>query len=126
MEEFLALIKDHINIIQDFLVRLQSTIGLSNSTDDSIYGKINNIDISLQNIKIPTYFVETLIIDTNHFICTHEPQNGVCLNNEITLYHPDGGTLIWEGITFIGNQGILDGAGMEYNGWQMKIQYFYI
>ena len=40
-------------------------------------------------------------------------------------YHPDGGTLIWEGIDFNEKIGTLTGADNAYDGWIIKVQYFY-
>jgi len=125
MEEYLELVRVKVNQIQDFLNRLQQTIGLSSSTDDSIYGKINALTTMIQNAKVPTYHTEVLSVNNNKFVCSFEPKNGICLNNEVTIYHPDGGTLIWEGITFNGNIGELDDANFSYDGWDIKIQYFY-
>jgi len=126
MEEFLTLLKDRINNISSFLNKLQVIIGLKDATDDSIHGKLNNLSFQINNIQIPKYFVEKLTIQDNFFLTTHEPIDGVCLNNEITLYHPSGGTLIWEGIDFSGNQGIISDAGNQFNGWKVKVQYFYL
>lgn len=126
MEEFFTLVKNQINSISEFLNRLQVLIGLKDSTDDSIHGKLNILASKVQDIKVPKYFVETLTIQDNYFLTTHNPLNEVCLNDEVTLYHPEDGTLLWEGIEFSENQGILSGAGLQFNGWQIKVQYFYI
>lgn len=125
MEEFLELIRVKINSIIDFINRLQTTIGLSNATDESIYGKINALTDLLEQAKVPTYFTENLVVNDNSFVTTHEPINAICLNNEITLYHPDEGTLIWEGLTFDQKIGTLTNANNAYNGWEIKVQYFY-
>ena len=125
MEEFLNIIRERINSIQEFLNNLQRTIGLKNANDDSIHGKLNQFTQLLNNIKIPIYYVETTTISNNQFTCTHKPMNGICINNEITLYHPDDGTLIWEGIEFNNNVGTLTDAHGRYDGWEIKVQYFY-
>ena len=125
MEEFLEIVRVKLNDISTFLNNLQHTIGLSNSTDDSINGKLNNLSVMLNNAVVPAYYTEKKTIQDNSFYCTYEPIDGLCMYNEITLYHPDEGTLIWEGITFDHKRGTLDGAHHAYDGWEMKVQYFY-
>ena len=125
MEDFLEIVRVKLNDIGAFLNNLQHTIGLSTATDDSINGKINKLTVMLQNAKVPTYFTEKKTIQNNSFYCSHEPINGLCMNDEITLYHPDEGTLIWEGIEFTHKKGVLDGAFHAYDGWEIKVQYFY-
>ncbi len=80
----------------------------------------------MANIVRPKYFTETVTITGNNFRTVWSPMNGVCMYDEVTLYHPDEGTLIWEGVTFNGKVGILEGAGNDFDGWTIKIQYFYI
>jgi len=126
MEQFLELIRVKINDIFTFLNKLQQIIGLSSSTDNSLFGKINSLENTVNNIQIPKYYTEKLVIQDNFFLCTHNPIDGKCIYDEVTLYHPDGGTLIWEGISFTDNIGYLTNSGMEYTGWTVKVQYFYI
>ena len=126
MKEFLELLRHRINALGDFMNRLQGVIGLKDSQDDSIHGKLNNLSTQINAIQTPKYYVEVLTVIDNYFLTTHEPLNGVCLNNEITIYHPDDGTLLWEGVTFTGNQGIISDAGNQFSGWKIKVQYFYL
>jgi hypothetical protein len=125
MEEFLEIVRVKLNDISAFLNNLQTTIGLSTAVDDSINGKINRLTELLENAKVPTYYTEKTTIQNNSFYCTYEPADGLCLNDEITLYHPDEGTLIWEGIEFEHKKGILNDAFHAYDGWEIKVQYFY-
>jgi len=126
MGEFLELLRNKINQITEFINRIQIIIGLRNATDDSIYGKINRIESAVNNIKIPKYYTETTVLVNDKFPCTYEPMNSMCRDDEVTLYHPDGSTLVWEGIKFIDNEGTLEDAGAVYNGWKVKVQYFYL
>ena len=126
MEEFLDLLRVKINEISAFINKLQTVIGLSTSTDTSIYGKLNTLESKMNSLMVPKYYTEKLEINGNNFLTTYTPLNSVCMYDEVTLYHPDGSTLIWEGVKFFGNRGVLDGATNEYNGWNVKIQYFYI
>jgi len=125
MEEFLEIVRVKLNDISVFLNNLQTTIGLSSANDDSINGKLNNLTDALNAAQVPTYYTEKLTVLDNKFMCTFEPSGGMCLNDEITLYHPDDGTLIWEGITFNHKEGELVGAFHAYDGWEIKVQYFY-
>jgi len=106
MEEFLLILRERINSISEFINRLQIAIGLSDANDNSINGKINKLLSTVNSMEVQQYHVEKLVIQDNFFLTTYVPSNGMCVNDEITLYHPDGGTLLWEGIDFNGNQGI--------------------
>lgn len=125
MEEFLEIVRVRLNDISTFLNNLQNTIGLSSANDDSINGKLNNLASAINTAQIPTYYTEKTTIQNNSFYCIYEPANGLCIYDEITLYHPDGGSLIWEGIDFTGKKGILNEAFNAYDGWEIKVQYFY-
>lgn len=126
MKEYLNLIREKINLIFDFLSNLQHTIGLSTSNDNSVFGKLNSLENQFKDIKIPAYNVQKIVLDGAHFTVDFEPINDICINDEVTLYHPDGGTLVWEGVSFYGKRGQLDGVGSEYDGWTIKVQYFYM
>jgi hypothetical protein len=125
MEEFLNIVRLKINDISTFLNNLQNTIGLSSANDDSINGKLNRLTTAINNSQVPAYHTEKTTIQDNSFYCTYEPIDGLCIYNEITIYHPDGGTLLWEGISFNHKKGTLDGAFHAYDGWEIKVQYFY-
>jgi len=126
MKEYLDLIRKKINSIFDFLNNLQRIIGVKTSTDNSIFGKLNNLKNTIQNIQVPTYNVQKLVLNGDHFTVDYPPINDICMNDEVVLYHPDGGTLVWEGVSFNGKVGQLDGAGNAFDGWSIKIQYFYM
>jgi len=126
MEAYLNLIREKINLIFDFLNNLQQVIGLKTANDNTIFGKLNNLENTVQNIKMPTYNVQKLVLSGDHFTVDFIPINGLCLNDEVILYHPDGGTLLWEGVSFNGFVGQLDGAANDFDGWTIKVQYFYM
>jgi len=126
MREYLDLIRKKINSIFDFLNNLQKVIGLKTSNDNTIFGKLNNLEHTIQNIQMPTYNVQKLVLNGDHFTVDYIPINNICVNNEVILYHPDGGTLVWEGVSFNGKIGQLDDAGSDFDGWSIKVQYFYM
>jgi len=125
MEEFLNIVREKLNNISTFLNNLQQTIGLSNASDNSINGKLNNLTNTINNAQIPAYYTEKKTVQNNTFYCKYEPIDGMCIYNEITIYHPEGGTLVWEGVSFNHKEGTLDGAFHAYDGWDIKVQYFY-
>ena len=133
--QFLCDLTNQVNSLTDLVNKLQQTSGLRTDTkvDGTIIGRLNSLESESTSNTSPTETtVSRIYVDKNipigpngTFALTYTPINGVVVDDRVYIDNGEGTEDIYSGISFIGRNGTLVGAGTTYDGFTLTTTYLY-
>lgn len=135
MSDFLCSLTNKINSLTDVINKLQSTGGLLTDTklDGTIIGRLNSLESEVSGgtgtseATVSRLKVEkgVAISDSGKFTLQYTPIDGQVVDGRVHINLGDGTEDIWSTVLFSGKDGVLVGAGTDYDGLTLTVTYLY-
>jgi len=135
MSDFLCTLTNKINALTEVINKLQGSGGLLTDTklDGTILGRLNSLETEVSGgTGVTESTVARLKVqkgvpigDNGKFELEYTPIDGQIVNGQAHINNGDGTEDIWGTVLFSGKEGVLVGAGDQYDGLTLTVTYLY-